>query len=290
MKGSAMTRVTVSISSLVALLALLGMPSATSAQVYGEGARRQQQEVPRENMQASGTVKGLQRGMIHLVTDAGDQWLVQVQATRPQDVSFTGTAEPSFVKPGMWVRFQTKLSRRGDAAEPIDSVEVFTPREGYQAGVYADAASGGSGNAANLFGDDPQPEAKPKTKPKANDEDTVYTVAGQVSKISRSGELTINAAGTSVKAKLADEAKVRLDMAVLTFLREGDKIEVSGWHPAGQKGRAIATQVSASAAQPLADNSKKKKPPVADKPAEAGAAEAGEKPAEGEKKADDKPE
>jgi hypothetical protein len=246
------------------------------AQVYG-GARRQP-EVPRENMEASGTVKGIQRGVIHLVTDAGDQWLVQVQAARPQDISFTGTAESDFIKPGMWVRFQTKLSRRGDAAEPVDSLEIFTPREGYEPGLYADLPTGGS-NAAELFSDAPKPETKPKkskakTKP---DEDTVYTVAGQVGKVSRLGELTISAGGTSVKAKLADEAKVRLDMGDLTFLQAGDKIEIRGWHPAGQKGQAVATQVTASAANPLADPSKKKK-----------AAAAEEKPGE-EKPSEDKP-
>lgn len=286
-----MSRVISRTLAAVAISALLALPAVAMAQVYGEGGRRQQQpEVPRENMQASGTVKGLQRGLIHLVTDAGDQWLIQVQAARPQDVSFTGTAEPGFVKPGMWVRFQTKLSRRGDAAEPIDSLEIFTPREGYQAGVFSDAAiGGGSAGAAELFGEEPKPEAK-KPKPKANDEDTVYTVAGQVSKISRLGELSINAAGTSVKAKLADEAKVRLDMADLSFLRAGDKIEVSGWHPAGQKGRAIATQVTASASQPLADTSKKKKPATVEKPAGDDAAEPGEKPADEAKKAEEKPE
>jgi hypothetical protein len=80
-------------------------------------------------------------------------------------------------------------------------------------------------------------------------------------------------------------------VAELSFLQAGDKIEVTGWYPAGTKGRAVATVVRASASQPLSDMSKKKKPapaaadkPAADKPAEEGAAD---KPAaDGEKKAE----
>jgi hypothetical protein len=274
------------IKMFVGVAAALGcsLGATVWGQVYGGGNRQQQQQVPRENIEASGTVKGMQRGLIHLVTDAGDQWLIQVQAARPQDISFTGTAEPDFVKPGMWVRFQTKLSRRGDAAEPIESLEIFTPREGYEPGVYADIPSGG-GNTAGLFSDEPAPEAKPKKKSKPKlDEDTVYTVAGQVGKISRLGELTISAAGTSVKAKLAEGVKIRLDMGDLSFLQAGDKIEIRGWHPAGQKGQAVATQVTASAAQPLTDPSKKKKAAAAEEKPAADKEQPADKPADGEKK------
>jgi len=272
------------LSQPIAILFLLAvamlLPGVSRGQVYG--ARRQQAEVPREPLQASGTVKAMQRGIIQMVTDAGDQWLLKVEPARPQDISFTGAADASFIKPGMWVRFQTKLTRRGDAADPLDRLEVFTPREGYGPGIVSDDAVRSDG-AAELFGEEPQPNAKPKKAKPKSDEITVYTVAGQVSKVSRLGELTVNAAGASVKAKIADEAKVSLDLTDLTFLQVGDKIEIRGWYPAGQKGRAVATQVTGSTSQPLTDPSKKKKPAAADEKPAGAAEKETDQPAESEK-------
>ncbi|HEX5102163.1 MAG TPA: hypothetical protein VFV87_00020, partial [Pirellulaceae bacterium] len=79
------------------------------------------------------------------------------------------------------------------------------------------------------------------------------------------------------------DAKISVDVADLGFLRVGDKIEVRGWYPAGTKGRAIANQVTASAAEPLADPSRKKKPAAVD-PAASDNEPKSEKPAAGESK------
>jgi hypothetical protein len=265
----------------LATCSLLAIGGQAIAQ-YGE-RRQPQQEIPREPLQCSGTVKQVARGVIGLATEAGDQWAVQVEA-RPQDLSFTGTADATFVKPGMWIRFSTKLTRRGDAKEPIATAEIYTPREGFGVGVFPEGAGTGGGEGGALFVPNTEEKPKPEPKAKIRDEDTVYRVGGQVSKISRLGELTINAGGTSVKAKLAEDAKISVDVADLSFLQAGDKVEVVGWYPAGTKGRAVATQVTASAAQPLTDASKKKKPaPAADKPAE-GDQPPADKPSDVEKK------
>ena len=266
---------------------LFGLGSIVSAQDYG--VRIQQPQVQREALQCSGTVKQVGRGVIGVTADSGDQWLVQVEA-RPQDLSFTGTAEASFVKPGMWIRFTSKLTRRGDAKDPIASAEIYTPGEGNGVGVYAEGTDqvGGGGERGGLFTpaeEKPVAKAKPKAEPKVRDEDTVYRVGGQVSKISRLGELTISAGGTSVKAKLAEDAKISVNMGDLAYLQVGDKIEFRGWYPAGTKGQAVANQVTASASQPLTDTSKKKKPaPAVDKPAAEGDQPKADKPADGEKK------
>ena len=269
---------TIAVGALASSVLILHSPLVCAQ--YGE-RRIQQPEIPRENLQCSGTVKQVGRGVIGLVTDAGDQWVVQVQA-RPQDISFTGAGDGTIVKPGMWVRFSSKLTRRGDAREPLSSLEIYTPREGFGVGISAESDGGAGGE---FFAPPTEEKPKPEPKPKANNEDTVYRIGGQVSKISRLGELTINAAGTSIKAKLADDAKVSVDVTDLSLLQPGDKIEIRGWHPMGRKGQAIAEQVTASAAQPLTDTSKKKKPlpmPVA----EEGEANT-DKPADREKKPDE---
>jgi hypothetical protein len=264
---------------LFSLVAILALPLAASAQqltpeqvqrMLREQQRRggqgpyggqQQPNVPRENLSASGVIKGARGNVLQMQTAEGEAWLIQVQPNRPWDVTFTGPAEASFVKPGMLVQFSTKLNRRGQADEPVTQLTIFTMKEGYQLGVLSDVAIGGGGASSGLF---EEPQEKPKEKPAKVklDENTVYRVAGQITKISRTGEMTINAGGTSVKAELAEDAKVSVDVNDLAYARPGDKVEVRGWYIAGNKGQAVGNQIAVSAAEPLA-GPKKKGPPGA---------------------------
>jgi hypothetical protein len=267
---------------LLTLAAIIALPLVAGAQPtpeQWERLRRQQQQrgngngngqqtpnVPRENLNASGVLKGARGAVLHLQTEEGEQWYVQVQPTRPQDVSFTGPAEASFVKPGMLVQFSTKLNKRGQADEPVKTLVVFSLKEGYQLGVLNESSIGGGGGASSGLFETPteQPKEK-KTKVKV-DEDAVYRVAGQIAKISRTGEMTINAGSMTVKADLADDAKVSVDLSDLAYARAGDKVSVQGWYLAGQKGQAVGTQVSMSTVEPLVGP--KKKIPGGVKPAE----------------------
>jgi hypothetical protein len=280
--------------SLLSLASILSLPLLTSAQQpltpeqvqralreqqrRGGGYGAQQPNVPRENLAASGVLKGARGQVLQMQTSEGEQWLVQVQPNRPWDVTFTGAAEASFVKPGMLVQFSSKLNRRGQADEPITQLIIFTMKEGYQLGVLSsDAIGGGDAPSSGLFEEPAEKPKEKKAKPKV-DENTVYRIAGQITKISRTGELTINAGGTMVKADLAEDAKVSVDINDLSYARPGDKVEVRGWYVAGQKGQAVGNQVSVSAAEPLA-GPKKKGPPGA-KPADEGDEKADAKAAE----------
>ena len=284
--------------ALLSLLTIIGLPLIASAQLTPEQARKlreqqlrrggqgqgqgpyggQQQppNVPRENLAASGVLKGARGAVLQMQTTEGEPWLIQVQPNRPQDINFIASAEASFVKPGMLVQFSSKLNKRGQADEPVTALTIFTMKEGYQLGVMSDSSIEG-GASSGLF---EEPAEKPKEKKaKAKlDEDTVYRVAGQVTKIGRTGEMTVNAGGTVVKAELAEDAKVSVDVNDLTYARPGDKVEVRGWYIAGQKGQGVGNQVSVSAAEPLAGPKKKPLPGV--KAAEEAGEKADEKSAE----------
>lgn len=278
-------------SFLLSLVALACLPLVAGAQLTpeqiqralreqqrrgGYGGQPGQPNIPRENLAASGVLKGARGAVLQMQTTEGEQWLVQVQPARPWDVNFTGAAEASFVKPGMLVQFSSKLNKRGQADEPVTQLIVFTMKEGYQLGVMSETNVSG-GLSSGLFEEvEEQPKEK-KAKVKL-DENAVYRVAGQITKISRTGEMTVNAGGTTVKADLAEDAKVSVDVNDLAYARPGDKVEVRGWYYAAQKGKAVATQVSISAAEPLA-GPKKKGPPGA-KASEEPAGKGDEKPAE----------
>jgi hypothetical protein len=276
-------------TALLTLAAVLGVPLLGHAQGLtpeqlqqrlreqrrGQGLYGQQPNVQREGLNASGVLKSARGPVLQIQTDEGDNWVVQVQPNRPWDISFTGAAEPSWLRPGMLVQFSSRLGKRGQAEDPITQLTVFTMKEGYQLGVLSDSAIGGGENpSAGLF-DDPAEKPKEKKTKVKTDENTVYRIAGQITKISRTGELTINAGGTTVKADLADDARISVDVSDLSYAVPGDKVELRGWYVAGQKGQGYATEVRVSAAQPLEGPKKKPLP----------GAKAGEDPAKADAKA-----
>jgi hypothetical protein len=266
----------------LAIVAGLIVPGVGAAQVFDAG-QQQAGQIQREALRCSGTVKELGNGLVHMMTTEGEQWLVKVEAM-PKDIAYAGAADASFLQPGMLVRFSSHLSKRNQATDPVASITVTSLREGDELGVKSDAVGATAGPGAALFGDQPDPKAKVKAKPKPKAEDnTVYVITGQLTRIGRTGDMTINAGGTNIKADLAKEVSVALDMGDLSYLQPGDKFDFEGWHIAGQKGQAWAMKVTAEAAQPLTEQAKKKGK-TAPAAAKKTGADTGSKSADGEKK------
>jgi hypothetical protein len=212
---------------------------------------RQQQNIQWANTDLSGSIKGMAGALVQVAAGGGENWIVQLDA-RPQDIVYQGPADPAFVKPGMLVEFKARLNKRGEAAEPVSSLTIFTVREGRGVGV---AAEGGLNKGeAELFTS--KPEVPEKKGPKGKEEDAVYQVAGQITKVSR-GEMTINCAGTTVKADLAKDAKVMVDVNHLQFAQIGDKVEVRARYPMGHKGQGLATQITVIGSKPLGEPKKR---------------------------------
>jgi hypothetical protein len=239
----------------------LGIQSTSLAQPTPQQLQRlrQQSQAPNvqwENAELSGVIKGLQGSLIQVAAGGGENWVVQVDA-RPQDIRFEGQADPAFLKTGMLVEFKAKVNKRGQAAEPVSSLTVFTVREGRGVGVQAEG--GLAKGEAELFNSQPVEEKK-GAKGRAG-EDPDYRVAGQITKLSR-GEMTINCAGTTIKADLDKEAKVTVDVNNLQYAQIGDKIELRVKYPMGQKaaGQALATQVTVVASSVLGEPKKRALP------------------------------
>lgn len=219
---------------------------------------RQQGQAPNiqwENTELSGSIKAMQGPLLQVAAAGGENWVVQIDA-RPQDVVFQGPADPAFVKPGMLVEFKAKVNKKGQAAEPVQSLTIFTVREGRGVGVQAEG--GLAKGEAELFSSKPdEPEKKgPRAK---GEDDPVYQVAGQITKLSRTGEMTINCAGTTINADLAKDAKVSVDVNHLQFAQIGDKVEIRARYPMGQKaaGQGLATQITVMGANPLGEPKKR---------------------------------
>ena len=237
------------------------------------------QDLEREPLNISGTVKGVGPGALQVSVTEKEVWVVSVDPNiKPQDVTFTGTAEKSFLQPGMFLEFRAQVNKRGTVLEPVATLTVFTPSEARQPGLLSDG---------DLGGGDP----KEKKTAKAKAEDAVYLVKGAITKVGRGGDITVSAGGAQVKFNLAEECKISVDLNDLSFVAPGDKVTAQGWFYKDRPGEGVANnRIEVTAEKPLTSGVKKKPAKLAKDPktpAKGAKGAKGEKGDKGDK--DDKP-
>lgn len=199
--------------------------------------RPQRPERQRVRVDVRGTVLAIRPGLVQL--DSGDLEQGPVLAAiHPKDtkVVVTGTAEPEFLRPGLFIRFETPLDRRGNATEPIRHVTIFTPDGGFSVGVSSD---------------DPASDSGP------------YLVAGQLRSLKNEAML-IEAGDVQIKADLAEDAKVDVAISDYSLTAEGDAIHVVGW--AEVPNQVMAELVEITLAEKLTGPKKKRRPPRTNAP------------------------
>ena len=182
-------------------------------------------QAPRKrSLRSKGEIKAVQPPFLQFNNTSGKLWTIKVEA-KPGDVIYKGTADPSWLRRGMLVRFSAQLDQKANAQEPISELFVFVPRPGYGVGV--------------------SPEL-----------DGSFLVAGKLSSI-KDGTLKLMAGRKTVTAELAEDATIQVELADYSLARPGDKIEMKGYFY--QQGKGIASQLMITAAKPLATGEKKKK-------------------------------
>jgi hypothetical protein len=209
-------------------------------------ASGQQRERDREQVRCSGKLKGVGPGVLQVESDKGERWLIAVES-RPQEISFQGSATPEFLRAGMLVQFNAALDKKGEAQDPIREIKVVAQRMGLQLGLQPGTAAGGG-----LFNSDD--ESKKKKKGRA---DTApYLVTGTLRSI-KDGRMYV-AAGSTVKAELADNCQVAVDISDISLAREGDNVEVEGWRYANQANQVYARRVTITTDKLLGGESKRR--------------------------------
>jgi hypothetical protein len=194
-----------------------------------------------EEQEFRGTVIGatgsLEGGMLAFATaQAGPDAAPFVAALHPAGVSkltVTGSLPAARLRPGMTVRVNARVDRKGVCAEPVDTIDVVT--------------------------------LPAQFKPAAVRADQVDTIVGQVVLV-RSGMLQVRVpAGTirRVTLPLAPESLARFDAAQLDIVEPGDTVAITGrlWDGEGcmGQGTVFASKVSvtkAVGAAPVVDATK----------------------------------
>lgn len=259
---------------IVCLLATL-VVGLLIAPACGQPPQRPKQ--PREQMPKEVKLLAVGRGVVQVQTEDGKQWLVALGRNPAQTVSVVGKADPSWLQPGMLVRFSARFDRKGEAISKIEDLSVITLREGMRFGLTPEnlpTANLAGAAAGGLFSDTDQ-DAKPKkpSRPKKiKPEDISYTVIGKIAKVKRN-ELSI-AAGRLLKIELAEEPRIDVDVADLSLTPMGVTVSLDAWYYPQMPGRAMAERLTVALEKTLQDEKKLRQLAAA---AAARAQEAGEK-------------
>ena len=258
-------------AALLVLAILIGLPGLAWSQKRGE-------KKDTERVRCVGKLKGIAPGVLQVETEKGERMLVAIEP-RAQEVSFVGEATPAFVQAGMLVQFSASLDKKGEAQEKINQLKVVSPKNGIQVGLQAEG--GFAGGELFASGDD---DGKKKKKSRSA-ESGQYQVTGTVRSI-KDGKMYV-AAGAVVKAELAENCQVSLEVSDIRLAREGDNVEADGWRYPNQATQMYANRVNITAEKPLGVDEKKRRPTTTkedDKKSEekpkAGADKDGKKPEE----------
>lgn len=226
---------------------------------------------------AKGRVYSVSRGLIHMLTDTQQPWFVQVD--RRTQIQVHGEGGTELISPGVFVRFEAALIGRRVAAGEIAELALFNPAEGFRAGVMADP--GPTDEKQLDLGSKPQEQAAPPPgnrsrgtsgrgrKQPSDQPQGHYLIAGQVRSF-RKGNLVVLAgkAGT-IKAKVAPQAKVTIDMSSYSMVRRGDTIHVTGSYARPGQVRATKVEIELASREQPADRGGRKRGRPGRKPAEA---------------------
>lgn len=203
-----------------------------------------------EKVSASGTIKAVGPGVMQVMSAEGDQW--QVALGPKAEVFVSGTASPSFLRPGMLVKFSGKFNKKAESVEPLSSITVFTPRAEKPRQGGEGEAGGASDFGKGFFSAEEAPAETEKKKPA----ETFDVSSGGAIVSARGGKVAVRGPAGSFKLMLAEDAQVALDVSDIRLARPGDKIELEGWTYPGDVTKVVANRVTIRLAEPLGEKKK----------------------------------
>ncbi|MDA1051120.1 MAG: hypothetical protein O3C40_11665 [Planctomycetota bacterium] len=201
-----------------------------------------QEGAPRENVTATGVVKGVRPGLLAIVTEKGEQWLVKTPE-RPQSISYVASAERSWLRPGMLVKFKNSFDAKGKPVALVRQLEVISLRADTQLGLIPDAKFGGGGGGGLFSSDEP-------TKKQSAPETLSFTVVGTLRGF-KDGNILVAAGRTAVQSQLDEKATISVDVSDYSLAREGDTVRISGWYYLGRPDQVFSNQLTISSKQKL---------------------------------------
>ena len=232
------------IRSPLGILALAAISFAFTSIAWGQGP-----PVPpklpdgSDIFDESGTVLAVMPGVVQVLTETKGTWLVQVMPGKSL-VKITGSAEPTFLHGGIFVKFSGEIDDKGVLKEEVKELEIFTPMGKSSSGVFASGAD---------------EKAKPINKLAAG----TYDIRGKVASY-KDGEIVV-VAGKKISGKVASDAKIAVNMQDFSFVQEHDTVKAKGFTyknfgpdiQTSRPGKAVGTEVQISLAKTLTEPPRK---------------------------------
>jgi len=228
----------------VRAMCMVGVLLGALASAHAQPGRFPQPKT--EPFAADGVIQAIAQGRIQILTNSNQNWLIFLDAKTV--IHVTGTAEPDFLRPGLFVRFSIALDKRGNAHGKVGELTIFTPSPQQFPGIWPEGGNpenpggagegfGGGFGGANAGGGFGTPDV------------AVYTVAGQIQP-SRKGKMTVNYGRGSVQVELAEKVSIKVDFADYSVAKKGDRISI-------KKGRMYPGRPTIELSDPLTFGTKK---------------------------------
>lgn len=193
-------------------------------------------------VEMKGTIEASSPGVISVKCD-GQEIYLKIDP-RNTKVECSGTAEASYLQPGLLVRFRAELDKKGVAQDDVSELSIVSPSEKNDPGITSDDIS----------------DDKEKRKSK-KDGGGGSLVVGTIKQF-KDGTLVVQAGGRAVRATLADKPDISVELDDYTMAEAGDKIQFKGRMPDQQlqqgPAQALADEITITFTEPFAGDKKSK--------------------------------
>ncbi|HZZ29714.1 MAG TPA: hypothetical protein VFE46_17085 [Pirellulales bacterium] len=163
------------------------------------------------------------------VTDSnGTNWALKPDKNCVTRV--TGTADPSFLKPDLLVKFSSEFDKKGKASAPVSELEIISPQT----------------TSAQ------RPETGGR---KEGNETSAGPIIGHIKSI-KNNLLTVQTIGGLYTVELAANPTIKVNVSDLRLAQVGDKVDATGAY--NQQGLAVAKEITVTLSNPLGTPAKKK--------------------------------
>lgn len=215
------------------------------------GGPRQPARVPEgEPVTVEGTIRAVAPGQIQVLTHTNQNWVVAVPPKC--EVHARGTGTPALLAVGKFVQFRAEVDRQGTAHTPVAELTVFVPTRPDAVGIWPDDPGNAKPRegAAQPFGLGATPDGPKPNGAEAVAETMPCRVAGRITALA-AGKMTVHVGRGLVRAELAEQPVVQVDLPDYSLARPGDKITARGQMPPGRLGLAQASSLTIELSQPV---------------------------------------
>lgn len=182
---------------------------------------------PQTPFQGTATITGVGTAGMEVVDASGNKWRV-VPEKKNCKIEVTGTADPSFLKPDLLVRFNAQFDKKGNAAAPVDSIDIISPQAAMSAtSIKTEFQAGQAQNGI---------------------------IIGHIKSI-KNNHLSVTNTNGTFSFDLAPNATVKVDVAEPALAQPGDKVDVRGYY--SQPGMAVAQEMHITLSNVLGEPKKK---------------------------------